>query len=193
MRIQTTQKWTYVIARQLGSCLPYSLTFLQFLFLLLSSPLDVMAAEVGLTWDPNSEPDLAGYKLYRREAGGSTDWTLDVGLATSAQATGLIAGRTYCFVVTASNTSGLESDPSNEVCYTVPDANQPPTANGTVAVVAEDTEVQIFLSGTDPDGDALTFQVATPPTSGVLLGSPPNLTYRPNPNFNGADSFRFTV
>jgi hypothetical protein len=49
------------------------------------------------------------------------------------------------------------------------------------------------LTGSDPDGDAITYIVVDSPSSGVLTGTAPNLTYTPNGDFNGADSFTFKV
>src|SRR5690606_6925593 len=41
--------------------------------------------------------------------------------------------------------------------------------------------------------DPLTYAIASGPANGALSGTAPNLTYTPNANFNGADSFSFTV
>ena len=59
------------------------------------------------------------------------------------------------------------------------------------AVTIEDTAASIILSGTDAENDSLTFAIVTQPTRGVLSGTPPNLTYVPNSNANGADSFSY--
>lgn len=57
----------------------------------------------------------------------------------------------------------------------------------------EDTPVSITLVGSDPDGDTLTYRVVTGPSYGKLCGTAPKLTYTPNANFNGLDSFTFNV
>lgn len=79
---------------------------------------------VGLKWQPNSEPELTGYRLYRGTQSGKYDWKQDVGLNSQTEAHGLEPGKTYFFVVTAlGGTFGsqqMESGPSNEVQYTVP-------------------------------------------------------------------------
>jgi len=82
-------------------------------------------AQATLAWDPNSETDLAGYRLYRGQSAGVYDQTVDVGNVTTFVDTGLQTEVTYYFVVTAYNTAGLESDPSNEVSFLAP--NAPPT------------------------------------------------------------------
>jgi hypothetical protein len=51
--------------------------------------------------------------------------------------------------------------------------------------------VNITLTGSDPDGDPLTFGVDTLPHFGILSGTPPDLIYTPNPDYNGQDSFTY--
>jgi VCBS repeat-containing protein len=58
---------------------------------------------------------------------------------------------------------------------------------------AEDTAMAITLTGTDPDGNPLTFSIVTPPAHGTLSGTAPNVTYTPAANYNGTDSFTFKV
>ena len=74
-----------------------------------------------------------------------------------------------------------------------PTPNTAPVADNQSIVTDEDTAVAIALTGSDTDGDALSFVVATNPANGTLSGTAPNLTYTPNANFNGSDSLTFTV
>lgn len=69
--------------------------------------------------------------------------------------------------------------------------NQPPVASGQSVTVVEDTPALVTLSATDPDGDPLTYTIVTAPTRGTLTGTAPSLTYRPNDNYAGSDSFTF--
>lgn len=78
------------------------------------------------------------------------------------------------------------------IVITVNAVNDEPLANAQGLNVNEDGSVAMTLSGSDIDGDSLTYDVATP-ANGSLSGTAPNLTYTPNANFNGADSFTFTV
>lgn len=75
--------------------------------------------------------------------------------------------------------------------------NAVPVATPASASTDEDSAgVAITLAGTDADEadqPDLVFAVATQPASGVLTGNAPNLTYTPNANFNGTDSFTFTA
>ena len=75
---------------------------------------------------------------------------------------------------------------------TVP-VNQTPVATELTVTVAEDSSVNITLAGTDADGTIMDHAVATSPDNGTLTGTAPNLQYTPDADFNGADSFTFTV
>jgi hypothetical protein len=79
------------------------------------------------------------------------------------------------------------------ISITVTAANDVPTATAQSVSTDEDVALAITLTGTDPESDPLTFVVVTGPSNGTLGGVAPNLTYTPDPNFNGADSFTFTA
>ncbi len=84
------------------------------------------AGQVHLAWDAVSSPSLAGYRLYYGQTSGTYPTYIDVGLQTTATVTGLTAGQTYYFVVTAYDTAGDESGPSNTVTVTMsPDVPHP--------------------------------------------------------------------
>src|SRR2546422_606574 len=121
------------------------------------------AAQVTLAWDPNTETDLAGYKLYYGPSSGSYQSSVDVGNLTSYTLSGLLEGRIYYFAVTAYNLSLGESGFSNEVSKAIADVTSPTvsltapvtgvTASGTVMVSASATDnvgivgVQFKLDG----------------------------------------------
>ncbi|MBA7548102.1 hypothetical protein ES705_40548 [subsurface metagenome] len=88
---------------------------------------------------------------------------------------------------------GKSTSNSATVTITVAPVNDPPVADAQSVTTGEDTPIDITLSGTDPEGDDLTYTVIDGPTNGVLSGDAPNLTYAPNPEYNGSDSFTFTV
>jgi pentapeptide MXKDX repeat protein len=71
--------------------------------------------------------------------------------------------------------------------------NTAPVAQDQPVTTDEDVPVQISLMANDPDGDPLSYSVASGPLSGALSGEAPTLTYIPSPNFVGADSFTFRV
>jgi len=71
--------------------------------------------------------------------------------------------------------------------------NHLPVAEHHSVSTAEDTPVAISLTGSDIDGDPLAYSTATGPSHGSLNGTAPKLTYTPNTNFYGQDSFTFKV
>jgi hypothetical protein len=76
-------------------------------------------AQVTLAWDPNTESDIAGYKLYYGNASESYSQVIDVANTTLYTVNNLTNGNTYYFAVTAYDTSGYESEHSNEVSKTI--------------------------------------------------------------------------
>jgi hypothetical protein len=88
------------------------------LFLLLCSAMTATQA-ITLQWDPNRETDLAGYKVYYGETSSSFVMA-NAGKTNSYTLNSLTPGKTYNFYVTAYNTAGLESNPSQSISYTVP-------------------------------------------------------------------------
>ena len=84
-----------------------------------------VAFEVELVWDPNTEPDLAGYKLYFGTASGQYGTPVNVGMIQPSAdgfvhyitAQNFTFGTTYYFAITAydNETPVLESGHSNEV------------------------------------------------------------------------------
>lgn len=105
---------------------------------------------ITLAWDPSPGSDIAGYNIYYGAASGSYTNRVPVGNVTNATVKGLIEGSTYYFAATAMNTSGLESDLSNEVAYSAPGSpNQPPTLNSLPDMVLSQNAPQqtVNLSG----------------------------------------------
>jgi hypothetical protein len=75
----------------------------------------------------------------------------------------------------------------------VPIANNVPVANNQSVIMDEDTAAAITLTATDVDGGDLAWTIVTTPTQGTLTGVAPELTFTPDQNYNGADSFTFKV
>jgi gliding motility-associated-like protein len=88
---------------------------------------------------------------------------------------------------------GGDDDNTSSTSVTVVEPNDRPVANDQVVDVFEDTPKLITLTGSDPDGDPITYSIVSNPTKGTLSGTPPNITYTPNLNYNGSDSFTFQV
>ncbi|KKM75247.1 hypothetical protein LCGC14_1392230, partial [marine sediment metagenome] len=84
-------------------------TILIFLFMLGLSGA-AWAESVTLAWNPNTESDLAGYKVYNGVASGVYGIVVDVKNVTQYTTSNLGSGTTYYWVVTAYDESGNESD-----------------------------------------------------------------------------------
>jgi hypothetical protein len=82
---------------------------------------------------------------------------------------------------------------------TEPPPNSAPVANDQSASTNEDNSTTITLSATDEDDDNLTFEITDEPDNGqggpLVPASPTTaqVTYTPNPNYNGPDSFKYRV
>ena len=74
-------------------------------------------------------------------------------------------------------------------------ANDCPTATDASIVVNENGSVTFNLTGSDPNGDALQFNVTQAPAHGtvVLQVQTGAASYTPTPGYCGTDTFRFTV
>ncbi|MCB1606416.1 MAG: cadherin-like domain-containing protein, partial [Xanthomonadales bacterium] len=77
--------------------------------------------------------------------------------------------------------------------------NLPPVANPQAVSTLEDQALVITLSGSDPNGDPLSFAITTGPTQGTLgpvtqlTPTSAQVTYTPNADYFGADSLAFIV
>ena len=73
-------------------------------------------------------------------------------------------------------------------------ANVVPVANESRWRMAKPNEaLPIELTGTDENNDPLKFEIVTPPKFGRLSGDLPKITYLPNKDFPGEDTFDFRV
>ena len=90
--------------------------------------------------------------------------------------------------------NGADSNTST-VSITVTEVNDTPAANAQSANTNSNTPVAITLTGSDVETavENLVFEVTVNPTHGSLSGSGANLTYTPNADYSGPDSFAFTV
>ncbi len=77
------------------------------------------ASTATLSWAPNTDSDLAGYKVYMGTTSGLYGTPVDVGNVTTYTAGNLTAGTTYYFSVTAYDQSRNESIHSGEVSKSI--------------------------------------------------------------------------
>ncbi|HIJ89342.1 MAG: Ig-like domain-containing protein [Desulfobulbaceae bacterium] len=73
-------------------------------------------------------------------------------------------------------------------------ANAPPVASESRwRMIKPNENLAIELTGTDENNDPLKFEIVTPPKFGRISGDLPKITYLPNKDFPGEDSFEFRV
>jgi fibronectin type 3 domain-containing protein len=85
--------------------------------LTLSQPTTTGSAS--LSWTADTEPDLAGYKVYIGTQSGLYNPPITLGTATTYSATNLASGKTYYFCVSAFDSAGNESPCSAEVSKSI--------------------------------------------------------------------------
>ena len=144
------------------------------------------ARDIQLSWDPSSDPNVIGYKVYYQ--GGSatlplagTDATngaspIDAGNATSFTITGLNDSQIYYFVVSAYTADGAESAPSDQVASQwVPSLTFP--TDKTAKLPAN---IQLLWDAPPAGSNAVTYTLyygtdsnlsAAPPVTGAAKGS----------------------
>src|SRR5215217_6678680 len=69
--------------------------------------------------------------------------------------------------------------------------NDAPVADDHSVTTDEDTTKEVTLSASDVEGDALGYTIVSATQHGTLSGTGANLTYTPEANYNGPDSFTF--
>ncbi|UYQ94638.1 Ig-like domain-containing protein [Chitinophaga horti] len=103
-------------------------------------------------------------------------------------------GIDYIDYVVCDNGNPSLCDTGNIVLIIVP-RNDPPVALGDTYTLAEDGFLEVdaangvLANDTDPDGEALASVLVTTANGTVLLNTNGSFSYRPNPNFNGVDTF----
>lgn len=122
---------------------------------------------VTLTWEPNSEPDLSHYIVYWGTASGNyTSNSGNIGLVTEHTQILPDDDKTYFFAVTAIDTSGLESDFSNER-----NTDEPTIGNIPDQTVASGNLVTLEGSATDPRGRVMTYKWTQTSGPNITLSS----------------------
>ena len=141
------------------------------LLLLCGTPELVSAADITLAWDPVTQPELAGYRIYYGSDSRQYSRTLDAGNGTVCTINNLDAG-TYYFSVKAYGHAGQESPFSNEVMAVAaenPDLQSPRIS--LVGIASAGLSSAIISWKTDELSDS---QVDYGPTAGYGLSTVPD-------------------
>jgi chitodextrinase len=133
----------------------------------------------GLAWDPNSEPDLAGYILLRDEAEIAT--VTDTDFLDS----GLTLDRSYSYTLVAVDTHGNRSAPTAPVVITPTDLTAPAGPSGFAAAPGDGRVDLAWSANAEPDvasyrvlRDGVEVAVVTGATSYTDVGLINGVEYR---------------
>jgi phosphodiesterase/alkaline phosphatase D-like protein len=128
-----------------------------------------LAGDAILTWNPNTEPDLTGYKIYFGTAAGIYGTPFVLGNQTTYTVTGLGYG-TYYFTVAAYDTSGNQSGYSNEVSKTFADTT-PPVISAIAAGSISSISAAIIWTTNEPATSIVEYGTTTAYGSSTALNS----------------------
>jgi len=133
------------------------------------------AASLNLAWDANSEPDLAGYKIYYGISSGKYDTNIDVGKVTEYELSGLIENKIYYIALTAYDTCYNESEKSDEVSGT---AQSPPTTSTISTTISSTTTSTVTTTTTTPVTTTIPSD-DTPPIGTIIINNGDKVTHSP--------------
>ncbi len=153
-----------------------------------SSVLQASVTSVTLQWDASPDTNIVGYALYSGVIDTSYLNRTDLGSETSATVTNLPVGVTNFFFVTAYDTNGIESDPSNLIDANFPGIFPPPTLSA----------VPDLSIGKNATAGPVSFTIGDSlltASSLALRGTSSNPALVPNGNilFGGSDSNRTVI
>ena len=119
--------------------------------LLFGTTVQAMAATLAIAWDPSSEANLTGYRVFVGTSPGRPTESIDVGpFQTTFYYTGAVAGQRYYFAV-ATLVPGLSSDRSQEVSAV---AQEPQAASVAVSETTPAAAAYAQLTGGSANASA---------------------------------------
>jgi hypothetical protein len=96
-------------------------------------------------------------------------------------------------LITYTVSDGERSDTTGTLTVTVTPVNDSPVASAQSVTTIEDISIEITLSGSDIDGDSLTYEIVTNSTNGSVAIVENKATYVPSSGYFGTDSFTYKI
>ncbi len=169
---------------------PVWLALLYLMTVVFGGPSALADQSAAVGWDPSPDTNVVGYNVYYGTGSGNYTNMLVAGDSTTLLVAGLVEGATYYFAATAYDITGVESDLSNEVSYSVPggstnSATFPPTIStiGNQTIPKNSSLAPVSFTIGDPDSAADTLTLAG-------YSSYPALVPAANITFGGSGSNR---
>ena len=88
---------------------------------------------------------------------------------------------------------GVADSNVSTVGITIESVNDLPFANNQIIHVVPNSSAEFMLDYSDEDMGVLVYALTVEPLHGELTGTQPNLTYTPDVDYHGTDSFEYTV
>lgn len=135
------------------------------------------ATSLTLAWDPDPDPQIAGYVVHVGTTPGVYSQNVDIGRSTSFVHQSVVPGQRYCFAVSAYFAGPKHGPNSAEVCGY---GDQPPALvppGNQASVIGQSDALQ--LQGSDPEGRPVTYAATSLPaglsltaSTGFISGTP---------------------
>jgi hypothetical protein len=163
-------------------------------FALLHNPVQALSATVQAgqgvaiaSWNPSPSPTVVGYNIYYGAASGTYTNLINAGNTTNATVSGLTAGTTYYFAITAYTSTGIQSSFSSEVSYTAVKPGSVITSNNVVigpSKLLPNGQFQLTING-GVSGQSYVLLASTnlvnwTPIRGFVDTNPPVTIYDPD-------------
>ncbi len=142
--------------------------------------------------DTDLPVNTLSYSLVNAPTGAAIDSATGAFTWTPTEAQG---SDTYTVTFRATDNGKPALSDEENVTITVKEVNKAPVVSKATANTDEDTAISFNLKATDADipSNTLRYSIVGAPAHGKLSGTAPNLTYTPNPDFNGTDNFTYKV
>ncbi len=105
---------------------------------------------------------------------------------------GYVGADSFAYTVS----DGMGGSDTATVTVTVTNVNDAPIADDDTFTVTEDTSnnnLDVLTGDIDVEGDLLTVTTVTDPPHGIVVNNTNHVSYTPDPNFYGTDSFFYTI
>jgi len=96
-------------------------------------------------------------------------------------------------LITYTVSDGERTDTAGTLTVTVTPVNDSPVATAQSVTTIEDISIEITLSGSDIDGDTLTYEIVTNPINGSVTVADNKATYIPSSGYFGEDTFTYKI